>query len=240
VRTFRDAVDRQCQAQHHLTGLLIKLQCKFGAKEAAAAFYDPEQAKTELAPSDHDLSFKPSHSSGWLFLQSLELADSDDDCGSSMSSDGVHRLNWILLDSSSLLEDAAMPSRRRVNSGFVQVREYLWTMGSNSAAKDTCPLQLSWKHGEDIYSDIADFEESQSSPPKKGLRRLSLQERRRWIAAVQGISVEEVEAPEYEKIFKNIQEVMFSSNIVCKDDHNRGCFRLPRIRAFKAVKSKLT
>jgi hypothetical protein len=173
----------------------------------------------------------------------LELIDSDEDSDSTVSSDGddcsyVSDSSCTCLTDfpsgySPRLEDAIIPIRRRVNFGFVQVREYSLTVGSHSAAKDTCPLQLSWEHGEDQYSDVTDFEEIYSSQPKKGLRRLSLQKRRRRIAAVQGISLKEVEALEYERIMESIQEVMVVSSTICRSD--RGCFRLPIIRASKAA-----
>lgn len=56
VQTFRNIVDRQRQAREQVIRLLIQSRCKFGAEEAAEAFYVADRAKEELLKRKHILS----------------------------------------------------------------------------------------------------------------------------------------------------------------------------------------
>ena len=64
---------------------------------------------------------------------------------------------------------------KRVRFGSVKVREYGLTVGAHSAARDSCPLQLSWEHTpEQVYcaeSYNSSYKESRQWQP---LKRLSL------------------------------------------------------------------
>jgi len=56
VQTFRNIVDRQRQERELLIKLLIQSRCKFGAEEAAEAFYKADRSKEEMLSRKHILS----------------------------------------------------------------------------------------------------------------------------------------------------------------------------------------
>jgi hypothetical protein len=194
------------------------------------------------------------------------VGSDDDDCDSSIFSE-CSAFHYSCSDGScndfdffsgdiSASEDDTEPSGmafKCVRFGFVQVREYALTVGAHSAVNDTCPLQLDWEHGQDIYSDVSRFD----SQPKTRLRRLSVQKRRQRIASVQGMSVKEVETLEYENL-RDIKDMVDSNllsgviesvwriagsgwrgpadrSFTSVHHHNRKCSLNPKIRTFKAA-----
>jgi hypothetical protein len=96
-------------------------------------------------------------------------------------------------------------SAKRVRFGGVQVREYALTVGDLTAIdEDSCPLQLDWNHApKDLcYPDQCFF--AMRYQRRNGVRRLSPDERRQRIAAVQGMSVQEVHKIEYDVVLDQI------------------------------------
>lgn len=113
-----------------------------------------------------------------------------------------------LIDESTTCSALDQKQEKRVRFGTVTVREYDLTVGAYSAAKDTCPLQLSWVYAQpsvytvDYHNCLKEFGK------KRTLRRLTLEKRRKLIAKVQGISEGEVLLQEYEITLSTIQDTI--------------------------------
>jgi hypothetical protein len=103
---------------------------------------------------------------------------------------------------------------KNVRFGYAQVRQYNVTVGSHTAAADSCPLQLSWEHTEDAYIGLRDHSSSSSlADDDIAPRKLCLKERRERIALVQSISLARVRELEYEILMQQIEAVMEETKI---------------------------
>jgi len=94
-----------------------------------------------------------------------------------------------------LLERARiLRKEKQVRFSSVTVREYSVTVGSHLHPEQECPITLSWEHvTDDSLMDLSAYEfyrGLQQTTPKDF--HLTVDERRRRIAAVQGITVDEV------------------------------------------------
>lgn len=120
----------------------------------------------------------------------------------------------------------ATPKKVRFGDS-AHVREYALTVGALTCVDDTCPIQLSWEHSPTKRVPLRDVIEQQhvneenqfaspiASPKGKASkamstgssspRRLSIEERRKRIAAIQGISEEEACTVEYKTLLAMIQ-----------------------------------
>ena len=96
--------------------------------------------------------------------------------------------------------------QKQVTFGSVTVREYGLAVGAYSAARDSCPLQLTWAYAPptvytvDYYTYFRDFGRNRT------LQRLSLNKRRKRIAKVQGVPFENILLQECELTFATIQD----------------------------------
>lgn len=89
------------------------------------------------------------------------------------------------------------------------VREYAITVGAYSYVTDTCPLQLSWEHSASKRIPLKDV----LSPGVSGstgtqvstLRRLTIEERRKRVASIQGIAADDVCNVEYKNLLDMIK-----------------------------------
>jgi hypothetical protein len=124
-----------------------------------------------------------------------------------------------------------MRPSKKVRFRYAQVREYNLTVGSHTAAADSCPLQLSWEHTEDACVLLQDHSYSSSSiDDAVSLHKLSLEERRERIALVQNISLARVRELEYEIVLQQIEAAMEVTKIVSQQlqgilatDNNNAC-----------------
>lgn len=108
---------------------------------------------------------------------------------------------------------------KKVQFGTATVREYGVTVGALSAARDSCPIQLTWEYTEDRSIPIVEKKESRSSC----CRKLTLQERRNRIAAVQGISLETVPDLELQILLDQIRSSTdFYHKLLGPDIEQRG------------------
>ena len=82
----------------------------------------------------------------------------------------------------------------------VQVREYAVTVGVSPSANDSCPVSLDWHYNE--YQDYLPEEDTKSDP-----QRRSLDERRKRIAHVQGLTIDQVRIMEIERVLERLEEV---------------------------------
>jgi hypothetical protein len=106
--------------------------------------------------------------------------------------------------------------RKKLTFGTISLREYAVTVGAFSASDDQCPIQLSWEHGHDVHMKLppANDDNMKSEQTTETLalpsspRRLSLHERRRRIAAVQGIPEDQVGQLQYDILMNQIQQAM--------------------------------
>jgi hypothetical protein len=95
----------------------------------------------------------------------------------------------------------------------VQVREYAVTVGVSPSATDSCPVSLDWSYNE--YQDCLPEEDKQSDP-----QRRSLDERRKRIAHVQGMTIDQVRIMEIERVLERLEEVVTIVDNV--DGHDSG------------------
>jgi len=113
-------------------------------------------------------------------------------------------------ESNCLLDEiTSAPDRKqekRVKFGTVTVREYDLTVGAYSAARDTCPLQLSWASAQPSVYTVDYHNFFKEFGKKRALRRLSLEKRRQRVAKVQGVSPRAVLQQEYEMALMTIQD----------------------------------
>jgi hypothetical protein len=87
------------------------------------------------------------------------------------------------------------------------VREYALTVGAYSCVADTCPLQLAWEHSASKRIPLKDVLTPSSTGGGSGstLRRLTIEERRKRIASIQGIAANDVCNVEYKNLLDMIQ-----------------------------------
>jgi hypothetical protein len=109
--------------------------------------------------------------------------------------------------------------RKKLTFGTISLREYAVTVGAFSASDDQYPIQLSWEHGHDVHMKLPpqSADEPFSLSPQENEtpihlpsspRRLSLHERRRRIAAVQGIPEDQVGQLQYDILMNQIQQAI--------------------------------
>jgi len=115
-------------------------------------------------------------------------------------------------------EEPGVMGQKRVTFGTVAVREYGLTVGAYSASRDSCPLQLSWEYSAPIIYNV---EHDCYFKGHGRLRRLSVEQRRKRIARVQGIPVQRVILQEYESTLSSIRDSIqgFSRNASSLLDH---------------------
>jgi hypothetical protein len=103
---------------------------------------------------------------------------------------------------------------KKLSFGTVTTREYAVTVGALSASNDKCPLQLTWEHGCDVRLDLPPIVEAlppcttPTKPRSLPLKRLTVDERRRRIANVQGIPEDQVDQMQFDMVMNQIQEAM--------------------------------
>jgi hypothetical protein len=109
--------------------------------------------------------------------------------------------------------------RKKLSFGTISLREYAVTVGAFSASDDHYPIQLSWEHGHDVHMELPPESDDEpcclESPqanetvsPPSSPRRLSMHERRKRIAAVQGISEDQVGQLQYDILMNQIQQAI--------------------------------
>jgi hypothetical protein len=158
----------------------------------------------------------------------VSLSKTDDDCPTPCyepHSSGTKPLHSSLANfNDSSYFDSPRKKNKKLCFGTITIREYAVTVGALSASSDYCPLQLSWEYGRDdrknlppcdnepaplsSNSPIRFIDQSRNAPRSSPLRRLSLYERRKRIAAVQGITEEQVELLQFERIMNEIREAL--------------------------------
>ena len=92
--------------------------------------------------------------------------------------------------------------RKRVRFSNATVRVYGVTVGALSAARDSCPIQLTWKYTED---QITQLEDKIRSNQAVYCRKLTLLERRTRIAAVQGLAIQKIKELELQTVLDQIR-----------------------------------
>jgi hypothetical protein len=143
----------------------------------------------------------------------------------------IHECSYLFGDSlnkSAELDNFGQYYAKRVTFGTVTVREYSLTVGAYSAT-DECPIQLDWCHNRDKSMDIRDYtcyyesrvvetslkigcrrwqsldHEVSRNTSSSCLHRLSVIERRKRIASVRGMTVEEIQIEEMERSLNQIR-----------------------------------
>lgn len=173
---------------------------------------------TMFASASHDCLNFDDHSS--ISADSDESTTADRSL-SSFNGDELEEEDEAEHDSSAMLSFELPPGtdnemKKRVRFGGVTVREYSVTVGALTAAKDSCPFQLSWEHSQDITAKLPG---DPTSPVP--LRRLSLNERRLRIAQVQGLNLNQVLGLEFKNVKQSVQDTMVSVNRTSKHSRPR-------------------
>lgn len=104
-------------------------------------------------------------------------------------------------------DECSEPKVKCVTFGETTVREYGVTVGTNTPANTgRCPMELTWEYAESYKVEL--FQDASMTKCKRRTRPLSVKERRDRIAAVQGISTDDVLILEYEASIALIQETL--------------------------------
>lgn len=110
--------------------------------------------------------------------------------------------------------ESKQPTQKKLRFGTITVREYAVTVGSRSATSGQCPLQLSWEHAPDKVSSWSELDPAEAAVPhqkRKIARPLTVCQRRRRIAAVQGLDVKQVWQLEYDSVLQHIEDALYSA-----------------------------
>jgi hypothetical protein len=101
---------------------------------------------------------------------------------------------------------------KKVRFGDVAVREYALTIG-NTTWTEKCPLQLSWEYREKKWKSLNDHI-AHTLETRKGIQKLSLDQRRDRLASVQGLSTREINLLEQIAL---LEKAITSSNFTMLD-----------------------
>lgn len=104
AKTFRNIIERQRKARQELIELLIKSRCKFGADEAAAAYYRADSVKPELLKRKQILSDA-------MELEGLDVMGDDKKAASQESEAELPPLTWY-----KPTDDVEMPESKRLRT----------------------------------------------------------------------------------------------------------------------------
>jgi hypothetical protein len=156
---------------------------------------------------DPDSSFSDSKSSGvsslYASVSSFEFFQSDDEPEQEFAKrwfgDSSESTVTNFNESASTLRSEA--ARKRVRFGKITVREHAVTVGCHAV---TCPLQLGWEYRQSCWLNHNSYHRSKCPRRQSGIHRLSLCERRIWIANVQNISIADVRLMEQEMLVRHI------------------------------------
>ena len=104
AKTFRNIIERQRKARQELIELLIKSRCKFGADEAAAAYYQADSVKPELLKRKQILTDA-------MELEGLDVMGDDKKAAGQETESELPPLTWY-----KPAEDVEMPESKRLRT----------------------------------------------------------------------------------------------------------------------------
>ena len=105
AKTFRNIIERQRKARQELIELLIKSRCKFGADEAAAAYYKAGALKPELLKRKQILTDA-------MELEGLDVMGDYKNAASQESEPELPPLTWF----KPTAEDVELPESKRLRT----------------------------------------------------------------------------------------------------------------------------
>jgi hypothetical protein len=143
------------------------------------------------------------------FQSTSTLSFFEDDDASEL----MENLSSVIRDQSEIqVINADVQAIKKVRFGHVAVREYALTIGNTTRA-EKCPLQLSWEYREKKWKSLSDHI-AHTLEKRKGIQKLSLDQRRDRLALVQGLSTREINLLEQIAL---LEKAITSSNFTMID-----------------------
>jgi len=169
----------------------------------------PALQLTRMERMESDDSFSEYSSEAYRYNLSYSC-DFDDDFDN--DSCGTESSSLINDDDESGCAITSLQSQCSVEIGHmlrfndcVRVRECAVTVGDAAYARDSCPMTLDWCF---VESEAKIKNEPEKPTAKYGVRRLTIEQRRRRIARVQGWKNQSVKALEIDRVLQRMEDVM--------------------------------